>query len=134
MWYQSKDSLRQLPRPTRTLPVQVPWTTLYVYLGAASKDIIATLSGKGGSTPGDGQEDGGGTNWVNFGFMIASFCTATAAVLYLGRVIRRAVQKAEAGLAAGAAGVGAGVAYSAVALGDDFEGATGTAGLKTVKP
>lgn len=126
-----KQSLRS--QPLHTLPVQVPWTTLYVYLGAASKDIIATLSGKGGSTP-DGQEDGGGTNWVNLGFMAASFCTAVAAVLYLGRVIRRAVQKAEAGLAAGAAGVGAGVAYSAVALGDDLEGATGASGLKTVKP
>lgn len=113
----------------------MPWTTLYVYLGAASKDIIATLSGKTSGTAGsDDDQANGGTNWVNLGFMLASFCTAVAAVLYLGRVIRRAVQKAEAGLAAGTgagAGLGAGVAYSAVAPGDDLEVA---GGLKAVKP
>lgn len=75
-----------------TAAAMIPWTLFYVYLGSASKDIVATISGGGG-----GGSDGGGGGWT--GFIMPSFIliSGVAIVLYLGRVIKAAIAKQEGG-------------------------------------
>ena len=75
-----------------------PWVLLYVYLGTASKNIVATLSGGGGGAD-DGGDDGsgrGGGGWLNTVLSVASIVMGISAVVYLGRVIKAAIAKAEA--------------------------------------
>ena len=74
-----------------------PWVLLYVYLGTASKNIVATLSGGGEAD--DGGDDGsgsGGGGWLNTVLSVASIVMGISAVVYLGRVIKAAIAKAEA--------------------------------------
>lgn len=78
-----------------TFAAMIPWVLLYVYLGSASKDIVATLSGGGGGgDSGDG--DSGGFSWLDLSLTAISIALGLAGVVYLGKVIKAAIAKAEA--------------------------------------
>jgi len=71
----------------------VPWALFYLYIGSASSDIVATLSG-GGSSGGSGGDDAGGAAWVNYAAGGASLLFGGVAVVYLSKVIKKAVDRA----------------------------------------
>ena len=73
-----------------------PWVLLYVYLGTASKNIVATLSGGGGADDGSNDGSGSGGGWLSTVLSVASIVMGISAVVYLGRVIKAAIAKAEA--------------------------------------
>ncbi|GAX80287.1 hypothetical protein CEUSTIGMA_g7725.t1 [Chlamydomonas eustigma] len=87
-----------------TAVAMVPWVLLYIYLGSASKDIIVTMTGSGGgSSDGDSSDDSSSTSaansstsWFNILLTAGSVLLGVFAVVYLGRVIKVAIAKAEA--------------------------------------
>ncbi|KAG1678481.1 hypothetical protein FOA52_014512 [Chlamydomonas sp. UWO 241] len=80
----------------------IPWSLVYLYLGSASKDIVAMISGGGSKEPhggGDDPDADGGTDWVSLIAGGASLALAVGAVAYLARVVKKAVDKAERDMA-----------------------------------
>ena len=69
-----------------TAVAMIPWTLFYVYIGSASKDIVATLNGGGSS---------GGGGWSDFIMPFFVLISGVAIVLYLGRVIKAAIARQE---------------------------------------
>lgn len=78
-----------------TALAMIPWVLLYVYLGNASKDIVATLSG-GGSEGGGGEDGSPGGVWLRVTILVFTLASGAFIVFYLGRVIKKAIAKAEA--------------------------------------
>jgi hypothetical protein len=68
-------------------------------MGSASKDIVATMTGSGGETSDDptaSSSSHSSTSWFNICITAGSVLLGVFAVVYLGRVIKVAIAKAEA--------------------------------------
>lgn len=73
--------------------MQLCWSGLSLYIGSASTDIVATLTGSG-SVAGQGASAPSAGEEVNMLAVGVSVVLAVGAVLYMGRVIQKAIKAA----------------------------------------